>query len=373
MLNTLVDKLVRRLPIRKRQVLFISYYGSQYGCNPKYISQYLNEAHPGEAEITWAFTNPETYREIPGIRTVRFGSPAYRLALATSRVICTNYRMTPDFCKRPEQTYIQTWHSSLRLKKIEKDTEDTLPPHYVSMARHDSSQTDMVIAGCRMSHDTFAHSFWYDGEIMDCGTPRNDILINPDTELKDRVRDRLHIPPESHVVLYAPTFRRDKSTEVYNVDFDMLCDSLSRRFGGQWIAVVRLHPHLINCTDFGHRDGIIDATTYDDIQELMSVTDALVTDYSSLMFDFGLTGMPVFLYAPDVESYCRDDRGLYFDVRELPFPLSRSNDELKETIGVFDDKKYRSHLQELYEAVGSYEQGTASKSIGDYILNLLNK
>lgn len=372
MLNALVDKLVRLLPINKRRVLFISYYGTQYGCNPKYISQYLTAFHPDEADIIWAFTNQKAHHDIYGIRTVRYGSLAYKLALATSRIICTNYRMTEDFCKRPGQIYIQTWHSSLRLKKIEKDTVDTLPAHYVRMAMHDSSQTDLLIAGCRMSHQTFVNSFWYNGEILDCGTPRNDILVNHDQKLQNIVRQRLHILPNTRIVLYAPTFRRDKNTEVYNVDFSLLCNSLSRRFGGQWVPVVRLHPHLINCKNFENQNTIVDATTYDDIQELLSVTDVLVTDYSSLMFDFALTGKPIFLYAPDVEAYCKDDRGFYFNISELPFPISRSNDELKETIAVFDDEKYLSFLKELYKTVGCYEKGIASKTLGKYIINQLH-
>lgn len=373
MLNSLVDKFVRLLPIRKRKVLFISYYGSQYGCSPKYISQYLTSVHPDKVDIIWAFTNPETHHDIPRIKIVRYGSIAYRFALATSRVICTNYRMTEDFCKRSGQIYIQTWHSSLRLKKIEKDTEATLPIHYVRMAIHDSAQTDLVVAGCRMSHITFANSFWYEGEILDCGTPRNDILVNKDSTLQNIVRQRLHIPLNRRIVLYAPTFRKNKNTDVYNVDFDILCNSLSKRFGGQWITVVRLHPHLISCTDFNHQKNIVDATTYDDVQELLSIADVLITDYSSLMFDFALTSKPIFLYAPDVKSYCRDDRGLYFNICELPFPLSHSNDELKKAIEIFDDENYRLRLNDFSEAIGSYEKGTASNTLGNYIINKLRK
>lgn len=121
----------------------MSYYGSQYGCSPKYLSQYMVASCLGW-DIVWVFTNPEKY-EIGGVRKVRYMSLRYFYELCTAQVIVTNYRMTKLFRKRKNQLYIQTWHSSLRLKAIEQDAESTLPPHYVEMAKHDSSQTDAQI------------------------------------------------------------------------------------------------------------------------------------------------------------------------------------------------------------------------------------
>ena len=133
-LRNLFYRLMRRMPLRNR-VLFFSYYGEQYSGSPKYISRYLQD-HTS-TDLVWAFTEPEKHTEYTG-RKIKYGSPAYYYHLATSRVIVTNYRMTEDFDKREGQTYIQTWHSSLRLKMIENDAVDTLPPHYVEMAGKDS-------------------------------------------------------------------------------------------------------------------------------------------------------------------------------------------------------------------------------------------
>lgn len=368
MLKDLVYRFMRFLPIKNNRVLFIGYYGAQYGCNPKYISEYLTSHHRSDVEVVWAFTEPSKHL-IRGIRKVRFGSLGYLKMLATSRFIITNYRMTQDFRKRSEQIYIQTWHSSLRLKKIEADTEDSLPKQYVEMAKRDSAQTDYVIAGCRMSHDTFANSFWYSGVILDIGTPRNDFLLNPDSKITKRIKEQLHIDKDHRIVVYAPTFRKNKTTDCYNIDFGGLKEALHEKFGGEWIVLLRLHPHLINCKLYKNEDDVIDVTRYDDIQELLMISDVLISDYSSLMFDFAISGRPVFLFATDIDDYCKNDRAFYFDIDELPFPLAVSNRQLMSNIIRFDAAAYRNKVNEFNNKVGTYEEGTASQSVSRIIID----
>ena len=162
-------------PIRKNKVLFISYYGNQYGCNPKYLSQYMVQQNR-KWDIVWAFVRPKDYH-IKGIRKVRYMSLAYFYELCTSKVIVSNYRMTSLFRKRKKQLYIQTWHSSLRLKMIEQDAEHTLPPHYVQLAKVDSQNIDFLLSGCQYSTSIFKRCFWYNGAIVATGTPRNDLLF----------------------------------------------------------------------------------------------------------------------------------------------------------------------------------------------------
>lgn len=368
MLRKFAYWLLRLLPIKRNRILFIGYYGAQYGCNPKYISRHLAAHHGDEVEIVWAFTDL-TRHKIDGVRMVKFGSLQYLMMLATSRVICTNYRMTADFEKRQGQVYIQSWHSSLRLKKIERDTEASLPPHYVTMAKHDSAQTDYVIAGCQMSHNTFANSFWYSGEIIDAGTPRNDVLLSPPEGLAAEIKRRLNIEPSRKLVLYAPTFRKDKSTDCYRLDFAAMCRTLSSKFGGEWTVLLRLHPHLTNCELFSNIANVIDVTRYDDIQELLLISDVLVSDYSSLMFDFAISGKPVFLFATDVDDYCRNDRALYFDIHDLPFSLAVSNEELQSQIISFSNDEYKQAISQFDKIVGSFERGNASEKVSQLIMS----
>lgn len=371
MFKRILYHLFRLFPIKKNRVLFISYYGAQYGCNPKYISQKLIDIYGDEVEDYWALTNPNAY-VIPGVKAIKFNSITYWYVLATAHVICTNYRMTNEFEKRNGQIYIQTWHSSLRLKKIEKDTEATLPQNYLNMAKHDSAQTDFVIAGCQMSHDTFANSFWYNGEILDIGTPRNDLLISGSDYEKTIIKQRIIKNPNKHIVLYAPTFRKDKSIECYNLDFKALCSVLEKCFAGDWVVLIRLHPHLINHHLFENTPNIVDVTSYDDIQELLFISDILISDYSSLMFDFAVSKKPVFLYAADIDDYTKNDRAFYFKIKELPFTMANNNMQLINNIQNFNENEYLKGIDEFNKKVGSFEHGKASEKIAQMIYKIIN-
>lgn len=356
------------LPIQKKKIFFLSYYGSQYGCNPKYISEYMTMNCQGWS-IVWGFTQPEKY-EIDGIRKVRYLSWRYFYELCTSQVLVTNYRMTQSYRKRKGQLYIQTWHSSLRLKMIEGDTEQTLKPHYVEMAKRDSTQIDALLSGCRFSTEIFRRAFWYSGSIIPTGTPRVDLLYLSDITRRRSILRKLGLTSDERIVMYAPTFRKDNSLECYNIDYRRLVASLADRFGGKWQVLLRLHPHLQNYSkQLVDKDRFIyDVTGYDDIQELLFVSDCVISDYSSLIFDYSLTERPCFLYASDLKEYTSKDRALYFNILELPFPLSTNNDELNRLIQVYDESIYKQKLQSFHQIIGSYETGHACQKVVDYII-----
>lgn len=371
MIRKTVQIISHLLPIKKNRVLFFSYYGSQYGCNPKYISQYLVREYSENLEVIWGFTN--TRKSINGVRVVKYGSLKWYVALATSKVICTNYRMTDDFVKRKKQIYIQTWHSSLRLKKIEADVEGTLPADYVKMAKKDSAQTDYVLAGCGLSHKTFEKSFWYSGTILDCGTPRNDFLVQQNSQQSQTIRHSLGIKNNEKIVMYAPTFRNNHSLEPYNIDIMGLVSALCDRFGGEWKVLLKLHPHIMDCKLFKGVQEVVDVSTYDDVQELLLVSDVLITDYSSLMFDFALTRRPVFLYASDIQCFVKNERSFYFRIQDLPFQLSKTNNELTATIRKYNANEYNTALNCFNNSIDSYENGCASKIVSDLIIDCITR
>ena len=351
-------------PIKNNKIFLYSYYGSQYGCSPKYISEYIVNNHSDKYDIVWAFNDVESKKDIKGIRKVRVMSLKYFYELCTSKVIITNFRTTEIFKKRKEQYYIQTWHSYLRLKQIEKDTEDTLPPHYVQMAKEDSKKLDLLLSGCKFSTDIFKRAFWYDGEIFEYGTPRNDILFKNQSDLKNRIKDKLNVNRDKKIILYAPTFRKNNDLEIYNIDYSNIINKLKEKFDGEWIFLVKLHPHLIaKSKELVYGDDVLDVTRYDDIQELLSISDVLISDYSSLMFDFGLTEKPCFLYVPDIEEYTKSDRKLYFNINELPFITVKSNDELVNEIDNFNNENYKIKLDEFSKKIGSFEVGNCCRKL----------
>ena len=214
--------------------------------------------------------------------------------------------------------------------------------------------------------------FWYDGEILERGIPRNDIFFDTARhgEIRQRVATHYAIDPNSRIILYAPTFRVDFSTKPYAIDWSRMMPALSRMFGGESVTVlVRMHPNLIGKVDTSHLvayEGVHDATRYHDMQELLSVADMLITDYSSSMFDFAMQGRTCILYATDANAY---DRGFYFDLKELPFPLTESEDQLLTTIEDFDSEAYTARLNSFFtERVGLKEDGHAAEALAEWMV-----
>ena len=357
----LLYTLFRCLPVSSRKIFFMSYYGSQYGCNPKYLSEHMAASHP-ELDLVWAFTQPGRHH-VAGIRKVRYLSLRFFYELYTSRVLVTNYRMPLFYRRRKGQFYIQTWHSSLRLKAIEADAAATIPQRYVEMARHDSRQISILLSGCQKSTDIFRRAFWYDGEIAPTGTPRLDVLFHHDEGLRRHICSKIGIDSECHVVLYAPTFRENHGLEAYDIDFNALCKALRQRWGGEWVVLLRLHPHLQNMSSDGRLKMCQDVTAYDDPQELLCISDVVVSDYSGLVFDFAYTRKPCFLYVPDLDDYLLHERHLYFNIEELPFPLVRSNGEWSHVVNSFDEQQYHHAVDEFLAQTGTYETGHACENV----------
>ncbi|MGL5549113.1 MAG: CDP-glycerol glycerophosphotransferase family protein [Culicoidibacterales bacterium] len=368
----LYSSMFNMLPIKKNKIFMYSYYGSQYGCNPKYISEFMNEYEPKTFDIVWAFNDPKKYEYIQGIRCVRIMSWRYFYELATAKVIITNYRTTKDFSKRKGQYYIQTWHSSLRLKQIEQDAEESLPLNYIEMAKADSQKIDLLLSGCQFSSEIFKRAFWYSGEIFEYGTPRNDLLFHLPKELKQQMFKNFEIDSNKKIVLYAPTFRKENSLSVYDLDYQALCKKLQEVFGGEWQVLIKLHPHLINeAKKLSNNQYVLNVTEYDDIQQLLAMSDVLISDYSSLMFDFSVTKRPCFLYVPDLEVYTNTDRKLYFEIEKLPFIKAQTTKELLNRIEMFNQNDYEAEITKFEKTIGNFETGQASRLLVEHIKKIV--
>lgn len=351
----------RLLPLKKDETLFYSYYGAQYSGSPKYLSMYF-EKQKGEHPV-WAFTEPQNHAGYNG-KSVRFGSIGYLYHLAVAGTVVTNYRMADCFLRRQNQVYLQTWHSALRIKMIEKDAQETLPSHYIDMAKKDSKQISHLVTGSAASRRIFEQSFWYNGEIYNTGTPQCDVLFEDREKYLQMVHRYFNLDRNCKIALYAPTFRKGADLDVYDLDFEQLRDTLSRRFGGEWIILVRLHPHLLNKTDgLQYNSHVLQATEYDDVQELLCAAELLITDYSAVMFDYILTGRPCFLYTPDLENYMKKDRKFYFRIEELPFAYAKTQEDLASLILEFDQEQYQQKVQEFMADIESYDDGRACERI----------
>lgn len=362
-------------PIVPGRVVCHSHSFQQYSCNPRYLTEYLHKHHP-EFEIYWVFRKGANTSELPkGVKSVRFRTWEYLKLMASAEFVFSNVRTDPwrvYWHKRCGQKYVMLWHGGVSLKRIEADAIDALSFSYIYRAKADSRICDLMISGCRMQTELQAKSFWYDGEIMERGIPRNDIFF--DTERRKHLRlyiaNHYGIDPASRIVLYAPTFRSNHSTEPYTIDWSRVMPAISQMFGGDKVAVlVRMHPNLIGKVETSHLtafEGVCDATRYNDMQELLSAADMLITDYSSSMFDFAMQSRPCILYATDAEAY---DRGFYFNLIELPFPLAENEEQLIATIEAFDSAAYTSRLNTFFtERVGLREDGHASEALAEWMV-----
>ena len=350
----------RRMPIQKNKVILWSDNFKSFGCSPKYIALHLAQADPGKYDIVWVL---EQGRQVPegipeGIRIVRYFSMQYLKEIATAKVIICNHRTGKYhyFKKRKGQFYIQTWHSSLRLKKIEGDAPG-LGEDYAAYASADSQKIDLLLSGCAFSTAIFKRAFWYDGEIFEHGTPRCDGFFR-ESDAKTKVYRFYNIPAGKKLALYAPTFRKDKKASVYGMDFDKLGAAL----GSDWVVACRLHPNL-NADVSGL--GCLSMSSYPDMQELLAACDLLITDYSSSMFDMAVAGKKCALYVPDLESYMANERGLYFDIQALPFPKAKDMDEL--CCCVADFTGYAERCQAFLKEIGSFEDGNAAQAVAQRI------
>ena len=350
------------LPVQKNKILFFGYYGAQYGCSPKYISQYFTK-QADNLDIVWA-TLDKTKITDAKVRKVNYASIKFYYELATAQWIITNYRLPLNFNKRKNQRYIQTWHSSLRLKKIEADAESYLPNNYVEMAKNDSPQIDYLLSGCKESSEIFKRSFWYQGKILEVGTPRIDPLLNIESDEISKIKNELNIDSKIRLVLYAPTFRKNDDYSCYMQDFNILVEQLKTNWGGEWRVMVRLHPHLLNkASDIIKSEQVIDVTAYQDIQELLMISDVVISDYSSLIFDFMFTKKPVVLYVPDLKDYLKNDRPLYYALDQLPFLIANDHQEVIEHIKNFNQEDYKEKVELFLQKIGSFEQGYACEKI----------
>lgn len=349
-------------PLKK--TIFVNHFdGNMFGDNPKYILLELFKRNLN-IEVYW-LAKKDSHINYSNIHYVRPYSLKAIYWQAVSSIWISTVRLPYYSIKRKEQLYIQTWHGGFGFKKVEKECESLLSPRYIRTAKHDSYMIDYYISNNKDNTKLFKDSFWYQtGEILEVGSPRNDIFFCKNKQFfKEKYKLR-----NKKIALYAPTFRADNSFESYDVDLYRLKTALERRFGGEWVILVRLHPRLENISEkfIVYDENIINASSLEDIQEILVITDFLITDYSSIVFDYIHTRNPAVLYASDIEEY-KKDRNFHMRLEESPFTITTNNEELLEYINKFDFDDYNRKLADFNSRVCLFDNGQASSRIADII------
>lgn len=358
---------------QEKAIIFDNFSGKGYGDSLKYI--YLEVIKRKiDAKIYWVLDD-NLYKNKPkdfpdNIHFVRYRSIQYLKAFALSKVWIRNSRMPIVLKKAKTQFYLNTMHSILPWKKVEFDVKRNKESSIPRMIILDNNNIDLMIASCEFKEKLLRESYRYTGKILRTVLPRCDCLYNISKEQINKLKIKYGIESEKKIVLYAPTFRDSKSTDVYSVDFASVLNSLSMKFGGDWIFIVRLHPSIMELSSIAiFNKNVIDGTSFGDAQEFLMISDVLITDYSSIMFDYMLTRRPIFLFATDYVEYIKE-RDFYYDFSSLPFTLCGNNKQLMDSIYKFDNDQYHENLEEYINKIGLYQN---EKSSSEIVVDIISK
>lgn len=352
--------------LQNNKILFISHKGKQYSCNPMYISEYLQKEYPGKFKIIWAFNKPRdfAYLKKRGITLVKYEKKAYLKHLVSAKTVVTNVDTHIYMPENKDQLVIDTWHGGGAYKTCGFANPQNLETWSKrAWFKRLYSRISLYCSSSKMfTEQTIRFSRLFNGEVLEIGMPRNDILVNRDKpEIEQKVRDWFKLDSETHIVLYAPTYRSAaEQSEIEELQVERMIESLENRFGGNWCCLFRAH-HLSKM-----QSDVLSATEYPDMQELLYAADVLVSDYSSSIWDFSLTEKPTFLYCPDLEKYT-SSRSFYMPIDQWPFILTQNNQELSQRILEFDHATYQKAVRKHHDELGNCESGHATEIIGERI------
>jgi len=354
-------------------VLFSSWGGKQYSDSPRAIYEELLR-RGDDREHVWIFR--DVIPDLPGDPTVvQRGSREYFEAAARARHVVSNDAMPPWFGRRAGQRYLQTWHGT-PLKRIGFDIEriQFATLNYLELFADEVANWSFLVSPNRFSTEIFRRAFRYDGEVLETGYPRNDLLFAPDGEAAAAgVRTRLGLPPDRKIVLYAPTWRDNdfyaRGRYRFNLQLDL--DRAYDVLGADHVLLIRGHNLIADTVTWGDgNDFVRNVSAYPDISDLYLVADILVTDYSSVMFDFANTRRPMLFFAYDLEAYRDTLRGLYLDFEEwAPGPVLRTSEDLLSALRTAEDDRdrYADRYARFLERFCALEDGSAAARVVDSV------
>ncbi len=367
-----------KLPIVPNRILFATFQNS-YTCNEKYIAEELIRRNV-DCEIIFMVDKGSYNSKCndslpPQVKMVRRNFVESLIAISTSKIWIDNalnvvWKPLP---KKKGQIYLNTWHGSLGIKVLGG------PKNWIKIAKKCDSLIDYFITNSTFEENVYRDSFWPNVPYLKYGHPRNDVLFDQEkmSALKAAFCEENELPLDTKFVLYAPTFRDGNFGAMFNLDVELLRETLTQKFGGDWKVILKAHPRVAK-SKVGKRafanlsqESCLNMSSYGDIQDLIAFSDIAITDFSSWIFDFCLTGRPGFIYAEDIEKYV-NDRGFYYSLSETPFPVSASNEELMNNIMKFNSSDYDKNLQDFLADKGCYEDGHAAERTVDFIIDVIN-
>lgn len=366
------------LPLNDHLVIYQSFHGKSYSDSPKAIYEQLNRMNSKYRGV-WVLDN--LYTEIPaGTIVVKPFTLLYYYYMARSKYFINNGNF-PDFYEKREGTvHVQTWHGT-PLKKLGYDISSNSPSYLENNSPElirRNKRWDYLIAPNAYTSEILKRAFGFEKKMLDVGYPRNDILYNElHTDTITHIKKKIGIDLNKKVILYAPTWRDNdfhnrQGNQVYELKFDL--DNFKKRFSEEYILLLRLHYRDASRLNLSLEDSsIINVSLYDDIQELYLISDVLITDYSSVMFDYTNLKRPMIFYCYDYLQYKTKMRGVYLNFASIaPGPIVFDEDQLFEAIEYSDSlmEIYHKEFDAFYNMFCSWEDGKASSRVIKEVFHL---
>ncbi|NRE99939.1 CDP-glycerol glycerophosphotransferase family protein [Bacillus subtilis] len=367
------------LPRNEKLIIFESYSGKQFSCNPRAIFEYLEENKDKyDYRLIWSIDkrNKDLFDNLDVKYLKRF-SLKWLWYMATAKYWITNSRLPLWIPKPRKTTYVQTWHGT-PLKKLANDMDEVHMPgttteQYKKNFLKEASKWDYLISPNAYSTEIFRSAFQFKRTFIESGYPRNDFLHKENKyEEMLKIKDRLGIDRDKKIILYAPTWRDNSFYAKGKYKFNMVLDleSLKDQLSDEYILILRMHylvSENINLT--AYKGFAYDFSNHNDIRELYLISDILITDYSSVFFDFAGLKRPILFYVPDIEFYRDKLRGFYYDFEKCaPGPLLKTTEKVIEAIHKTKYYKQDENLTSFYDQFCYLEKGDSSKKVVEEIL-----
>ncbi len=370
------------LPVNKKVIFFESGVGRNYSSNPKYVyEEMVSQGLDKKFKCVWSLE--DTSIKIPGkVKKVKRARLTYLFYLSIAKVWVCDTRQPAFLVKRSETTYIQLWHGT-PLKKLALDMDvlkisDGMElSEYKRLFKENTKTWDYLISQSDYTTKKFRSSFDFGGKILNTGFPRNDILFKKNNEETiNSIKNSYNLPQNKKIILYSPTWRDDEfyGNGIYKFSSEVDFELLQKELSDTHIILVKLHYLVKDSINWSKYDGFVYKCDHlSDIQELYLISDVLVTDYSSVMFDYAILKRPMIIYSYDYEKYRDNLRGFYFNIfEEFPGPITENNVDLVESIQNYDCKKYRKEYNSFLDKFTSFDDGNASSRIVKLILEKLD-
>lgn len=335
----IVYKTFKLFPL-KEKVFFESFLGNSFSGTPKYIYDYLRDSDEYTFIHVLSIRNAKTFENLSGIKVVEKTSVKYLYHLATSKYIINNSRMPGGFTKKKNQIYFQTWHGT-PLKKLVYDMDDVKLPNiskekYYKNFTKDVKMWDYLLASNEYSEKIFKRAFKYEGKVINTPYPQIQALLKLEKEDAIKIKEKLNIPQDNKVILYCPTFRdnkyiqKGKYIQEININIKQLKSKLKT---SKLTVIIRTH-YLVKELRYKYPSAeFVNLSDYSEINDLYYISDLLITDYSSVFFEYMYLNKPIIFYQYDQKEYRDELRDFYIPLENLPGSVVLEEKELYKKVG----------------------------------------